>query len=289
MEAHILKTLGHREFLDFDYALINPMQLELNQWRDLPSDPLRPDGFSASPNLLPRLVKLKVLNFDERAELLMRSERWMLATRMPLFSALLRSGQSSERLISHFSTRMSVAAPDQQKYWLRFHDPRVFSRLDGLLNDAQMRWLLGPVVSWTWYETLTSQWRSRDKPPQLKHYAPTTLDAAQWDALDRLPLLNRCLKQWARHVQVPEDYRSLAERIDGKLQEASSLGLVDREDVCLYAVSVERYGSEWTMQPSVLEAIRLAVGGEQSLVRGLADMDRPQASSTNVTNSTRYA
>ncbi|MCD7099532.1 DUF4123 domain-containing protein [Stenotrophomonas sp. MMGLT7] len=282
--------MDHREFLEFEYALVNPTQLEPEQWRDLPAESLRPRSFSAKPETLPQVVALNALSLDKRADLLMRSEQWLRGNRAPLFSALLRSGQRQETLVAHFSARQIVATPQGQRFLLRFHDPRVFARLDWLLNGAQIRQLLGPVDAWTWFDGLAGQWRTLHKPAPAKKPMPTMLSGEQWAALHRLPALNLCLKRLWREGRVPQDYRALAERVDASVREALSLGMADRDDACRYALGVERYGPQWPDRPYVRDAIRLAQSGEQSLVRGLADSEEsgPHSAAHEVDHSSRY-
>lgn len=291
MEEIPFKDMGHREFLSYAYALVNPMQLDAEQWRDLPAVPLHPRSFAAPVNSLPHVVALNALNEAERLDVLTRSGQWQNASGSPLFSALLRSEQTQAALVEHFSERMVVATPQRQRFWLRFHDPRVFERLTWLLNSVQMRRLLGPVDAWTCFDAICGQWRTWRKPGPVETPMLTPLDPAQWAALYRLPLLNRCLKRLRREGRVPRDYRALAERLDASLHEAFSLGLMDRDDACLYALEVERHGPQWSRQEHIRDAIRLAQSGEQSLVRGLAGtaITGTHDAAPGVDHSSRYA
>jgi len=273
MDAIKCTEMWHREFLTFEYALINPMRLDSEQWADLPVVPLHAKGFVVQSKMLPHVISLGGLSREQRIDVLARNDSWQRVAREPLFCALLRSDAVLETLVNHFSARMVMKAPGRQKVWLRFHDPSVFTRLGWLLTDAQMRHLFGPVDAWTWFDPWAGQWRTRQRPGRGEAGAATVLDGKQWAALYRQPLLQRCLKQMARNEGVPTAYQALAARLDTTLQHALILGLKDRDDACLYALSIERHGPEWSKHFHVREAIQKARQGEQSLVRSLSDMD----------------
>ncbi|MGH8055388.1 MAG: DUF4123 domain-containing protein [Stenotrophomonas sp.] len=262
--------IGHREFNAYEYALINPMQVDDSQWRDLPSEALNSPAFRVNPEVLPRLVALNEMSDSQREELLARCARWMRNNQAPLLSALMRSDCERVALSAHLVSQMTISFK-QQKCWLRFHDPRVFARLSWLLNDVQLRRLFGPITAWAWFDVWADNWHICQRPTRVENAMPGRLEAEQWAALQRLPYLNRCLKQIKQDEQISGDYHSLAKRLDTALHEAWSLGLKDRDDACLYALCIERNGPRWPEVPRIREAIRQAEQGQQSLVRSLAD------------------
>ena len=278
--------MGHREFLACDYALLNPMQLETSQWLDLPSVELKPAGLDMSVGTLPRLVDLKALNEDQRVALLARSADWQRVNKLPLFGTLLNSHRDVGAVQKHLCTQMVLKR--DRRYWLRLHDPRVFACLERVLTDTQLRRLFGPIEVWTWFEPFRAEWRLCRKPAQLQHREPHQLDAMQWNALKRLPLLNRCLRRLSRCEEAAQSYQTVADRIDFHLGSAEELGLSDRDDACLYAVSMEQYGLDWSMLPHVQQAIDGARRGAQTFVRAMAEAENaasPQAD--DMTNATR--
>lgn len=278
--------MGHREFLACDYALLNPMQLESGQWIDLPCSVVKSAGLNMEVEILPRLVDLSALNEDQRIALLTRSEHWQRVSKRPLFAALLNSEHDVGVVQKHLSTQMVLKR--ERKYWLRLHDPRVFACLERVLTDTQLRRLLGPIAAWTWFESFHAEWRCRSKPAQPLSRQPNQLDAAQWNTLKRLPLLNRCLRRLSRCERAAESYQTVAARIDSHLGNAAELGLSDGDDACLYALSMEQHGLDWSMLPHVRAAIEGARRGEQTLVRALVEAESlasPQAH--DMTNATR--
>ncbi|WP_313495124.1 DUF4123 domain-containing protein [Stenotrophomonas sp.] len=261
--------MGHREFLACDYALLNPMQLEKAQWADLPSVELKPAGLNMPAGILPRLVDLKALNEDQRIALLARSADWQRLNKQPMFGALLSTQRDAGTVQKHLCTQMVLKR--DRKYWLRLHDPRVFASLERVLADTQLRRLFGPIDVWTWFEPFRAEWRYCRKPDRPRHTEPFQLNSEQWNALKRSPLLNRCLRKLSRCDGVAEDYQVVAPRVDFHLSSAAELGLNDRDDACLYALSIEKHGLDWLMLPRVQEAIDGARRGEQTFVRALAD------------------
>lgn len=264
-----LLMLDHRNFSDFDYAIINPAQIEPDQWRDLPSTPLKPRGFRVPPEIMPHIVVLNVLSVDERLRLLERCEGWARTSRMPVFSGLLVSKASPEIVGRHLVAQMRTLIAGQS-YWLRFHDPRVVARLSWLLNDRQLRRLFGPIRTWAWFDVLERGWKALDKPAESPAHLPANLDAMQSAALQRLPWLNRCLRSFAQTRGSSSGLHAVAQRIDGHLSKAVALGLNSPDDACAYALHIERHGEGWDEWPANREAIDSALRGEQSLVRALA-------------------
>lgn len=263
--------MGHREFLVCDYALLNPMQLEKARWADLPSVELKPSGLDMPVGALPLLVELKALSEDQRIALLDRNTDWQRFSKLPLFGALLGSNRDVGVVQGHLCAQMVLNR--ERKYWLRLHDPRVFGGLERVLTATQLRRLFGPINTWTWFEPFRAEWRLCRKPVQAQHHEPFRLDTAQWNALKRLPLLNRCLRRLSRGDGAAESYPVVAPRIDFHLRSAAELGLSDRDDACLYALSMERYGLDWPTLPLVQQAIESVRRGEQTFVRALAEVE----------------
>lgn len=263
--------MGHREFLACDYALLNPMQLESNQWIDLPAAVVMPPGLGVDVAVLPRLVVLRSLSEDRRLELLTRNDEWQRLNRQALFGALLTCDQEHEVVLRHLCNKMMIKM--DRAYWIRLHDPRVFSCLDELLTDVQLRRLLGPIRTWAWFEPFSANWMLRERPTQVGGNGALRLDAMQWGALKRLALVNRCLTRIVREDGVLACYRTVATRIDKHLQRAAHIGLIASDDACLYALNLERNGADWLSLPHVRESLESASRGKQTLVRALAERD----------------
>lgn len=221
-----LHDLGHRELFSHDFALLNPVRIPEDRWQDLPVVPLRAPVFAAQPHLVPRLLPLRALDDDCQVELLERNGRHCVETGQPLFCALLASRLDAQPVAGALGARMVVRTPAGQAAWLRFHDPRVFSALAWWLEPGQLRCMLGPVLSWSWFDPRDGQWQCIERPgADGRDTARLRLTAAQWARLGRLPAVNRCLKMLARDGVSPRPLRPLVERLDALLEQAAAAGL----------------------------------------------------------------
>lgn len=272
ISSALVADLGHRELSRFEYAIINPMRVEVVNWCDLKPIVLGAHIFAHGTSLLPRLIFLNSLGNDVRATLLEKNTRQVRQGHGPLFSALLSSARSPEVVAAHLSTKMIGVSNNSEKYWLRFHDPSVFDRLDWLLNDAQMRWFLGPVDAWSWFDRFTGTWRQRIKPIKSKDVLPSAFTSEQWSALGRQRFLNKTLKLLTSETLDPFDGGSLVRRIDSYVGCAMSMGLEDVDDICAFAIQVERFGLQWLASPVITEAIDSARTGKKSFFTSMAEL-----------------
>lgn len=264
--------LGHRELSQFEYALINPMRVEVASWSDLAPIVLGAHIFSRGVSLLPRLIFLSSLGVDVRATLLEKNTGRIRQGYGPLFGALLSSSRPPEVVAAHLSAKMIGVASSSEKYWLRFHDPGVFDRLDGLLNDTQMRAFLGPVDAWAWFDRISGTWLQRTKPIRSKDKQSSMFTSEQWSALGRQSYLSKILKFLVSEPRDPFGVRLLTRRIDGYVSQAMSLGLEDVDDICAFAIHMERHGIHSMDSPTIIEAIESARRGERSFFRSMAEL-----------------
>lgn len=268
-----LYDLGHRELSGHDFALINPVRVREDRWRDLPVMPLRASAFEAQPHLVPRLLPLAALDDGQKVELLERNDRQGVETGSPLFCALLKSRADIQSVAIGLGGRMLLDTPAGQTVWLRFHDPRVFSALAWWLDPAQLRKLFGPVVAWTWFDPRDGRWHRAGRPDPVVHGSGRLrLTPAQWERLQRQPAVNRCLKVLVDDAAVGP-LRTLVERLDRHLVAASADGLQEQADSCLYAVLAERHGHGWEGHPVAARALHAAREGRQQLAAGMQELD----------------
>lgn len=221
-----LHDLGHRELFSHDFALVNPVRVPEARWQDLQAVPLRARAFDAQPHLVPRLLPLHALDDDRQVELLQRNGRHCVETGQPLFCALLTSRMDSGPVAAALGARMLLRTPAGRMAWLRFHDPRVFSALAWWLDPVQLRCMLGPVLSWTWFDPRDGRWHGIERRcPEARDNPRLRLTAVQWARLERLPAINRCLKRLAGDGAPVPPLRPLVERLDGLLGQAAAAGL----------------------------------------------------------------
>lgn len=270
--SHLVVDMGHREFSRFEYAIMNPMRTESAYWREFKPIVLGVEVFGGDLSHLPQLITLDSLGDAGREGLLERNTLQIQRGQGALFGALLSSKRSQVDVAAHLSARMIGVASRSEKYWLRFHDPSVFDCLDRLLNDAQMHRFLGVVDCWTWFDRVIGAWRQRVKPLESIELQPARLTSEQWSALGRQRFLNKTLKLLAGETREPSDGRSFVMRIDGYVKQAMLLGLKDDDDICAFALGLERFGVHWLDKSEISEAVELARRGEQSFFRSMADL-----------------
>lgn len=234
-------NLDHRWFLAQDYALVNPLQVALDQYSDLATVRLVPSGFERHARMMPLLVTLKTLSESRRLDLLARAHRWSRYYDLPLFCALLSSSATEHTIQASLRRNLIVSRGDGRQVWLRQHDPRIFRHLRWLLDDAQMANLMGPVTHWTWFDPLAGQWHAYARVRDVCA-ARLRLTPGQWAAVDELEALNRCLRDLAQtSPEAPGD--EIARQLLQGLQEAQRQGLGDMTQRCLYAHRQLHHGS----------------------------------------------
>lgn len=273
MALEQLHDLGYRELFGHDFALINPVRVREDRWRDLPAVPLRAPAFDAQPHLVPRLLPLAALDDEQQVELLERNDRQCVETGQPMFCALLGSLAGTQSLAASLGSRVLLDAPTGQTVWLRFHDPRVFSTLAWWLDRVQLRGLLGAVRAWTWFDPRDGRWNRIERPASKAFVgARLRMTAEQWNRLQRQPLVNRCLKMSAVDGPLPGQLRTSIERLDRYIGEAVAAGLPDQADACLYAMLTEKHGHGWMDHPAAARALHAARAGAQTLAAGMKDL-----------------
>lgn len=265
-----MSDLNHQLFLQEDFAILNPLQLDPSWWRDLDSMALTPKLFDGQSHLMPRLIELRILPMDVKVRLLERSDDWAKERDFPLFSALLRSTAPRERVASRLIKHMVLRGPDGGEAWLRYHDPRVFMHLHRVLGSGQMRSLMGTVTEWTYLNPIAGSWLTFDRPDVIESALSVTTPA-QWGALTRMEQLNRCLRSVADLARLNMDQVSAF--LDERIREAiETERLEDPEDIRRYAENALRYGQHLHRNPqmkSLLDAVRR---GEMSYITGCSDI-----------------
>jgi len=264
----------HRFLFGQDFALINPLQVDSGLWSDLPTVPLAQDTVAHQEHLVPRLLELRRLDDAVRVDLLERSRRHGRNSRHPYFSALLRTGASEWDVRAQLSRQLLTRAPDGSRALLRYYDPRVFRHLRWLLSDQQLRCLLGCVETWSWCAG-SGEWQVQHRG-ERSLLSTLRLQPGQWEALQRLDLLHRALRQLGRLVPGFDDDDAVARRADALLATAyQEQGLTDPADRCLFAVQAIAIHPGIHSHPHLASRLARVRDGEISYVRACRDLDDP--------------
>lgn len=265
--------MDHRLFLQHDFALINPLQLDAAQWTGLPTEPLVPDTVESQAQLMPRLVLLHDLAPDAKIALLDQSEAWQAAYDLPMLPILIQSAASAAAMTAHLKKQMLARHPAGHWFWIRFHDPRVFRHLRWLLDPAQMARLMGPASQWTWFDPSTSGWCT-DPRPDADATTAARLDSRQWDGVFRMEVLNRALKGLGHEYPTVTFDQALYRQMDEAVRIAVEVEqLQDLDDQVAYACHAQRFGPAFHALPAVRRCLDDARAGACSYVGGIADLD----------------
>lgn len=264
-----MSILDHRVFLEQDFALINPLQVGAELYADLETVRLVPEGLERHGHMMPLLVELKTLRECRRLELLMRASNWARANDMPLFSALLRGGDKN-RVVLNLRRCMVVLRAGGGRGWLRYHDPRVFRHLRWLLAREQMAGLMGQVEAWTWYDPLKMRWDVYGRPEMRCGTSRLLLTQKQWTILQSFDALNRCLRELAAEGGDADDNAAQA-TLEGLLC-ASKQGLIDDDDIKLFARQYQKYGPEWHLQDKILHCLEKARTHQETYFSACVDL-----------------
>lgn len=266
-----MTVLDHRLLLAQDYALINPLQVDSSLWHDLPLVPLSPKDLAGEPASMPRLLALREMAEPACLHLLERVHEQARRCKYPYFSALIVSSRTANEVSAQLAERMIVRGPDRRSAILRYFDPRVFRHLRWILNKTQMDSLLRNIHIWTWL-TPAGNWSqhhcaSAASPSRLR------LTDKQWQTLQRLRLLNRCLEQIAIHVPKTLNDDAIAQHVDVLLHTAhTEYGLCGDEDRTLYALQAARFHPRIGEHPEIRVRLSNVQNGEISYVGACGDL-----------------
>lgn len=262
--------VDHRSIQSYSYAVVNPLQVDEDEWSDLPMTPIVPERFKTQAHLFPLLLTLDELDFETRVGLLDRMHMWEPNSDFPFFSALIQSSAAPLRIQRHLArqlTRRRAGSVDL----LRPFDPRVFRHLNWLLTTEQMDALLGPIEAWAWREPY-GIWRQTYRRQVSKTLAPRLHDS-QWASYARFGMLNSLIARLhdvAPHLNVDA---SRARELDGFLELAERVHhLGNLEDRRLFAEQAIRYHPRIHTHAALRERLQKAAARQTSYVRACADL-----------------
>ena len=269
-EVPAVSVLDHRLVQSHDYAIINPLQVDISMWDDLDTSAVVPRTFKDQSELFPRLIDLNALSFERRVALVEQSEDWARSHDQPMLSALLKSDAPRDRVVQHFAHAMHMRRDGRDRVF-RFYDPRVFQHLQWLFDPAQMKALLGPLDTWTWC-TAAGDWKSCAKPE-----VTTTvlhIHADQWPILLRMEDINVVLAALADVMPSLVMEQKLVRRIDDLLVESShAWRMTAPDDRQLFAFQAIRFHPRIHTHLVLKSKLALVLDGKQSYVSACADLD----------------
>ena len=246
----------HRTLLACDYMLINPLQIAMESWADLPATPLIPRGYEAQPELFPRLIALSKLSNDQRVALLDRKHAWESEEDTPWISTLLIAPIPEERIHRYLCSLMQLRLPDGTQGLLRYFDPRVSRHLAWLLSDTQLDAWLGPIECWCWRNP-DQRWKSVERHTRATstlRFTPT-----QHETLQRIGEINLVLAKLARTAPDMLLGDPNMRLIDALLAQAwQTHHLRHRADRILFAEQGMRFGASIHRHPTLAGHLRRA-------------------------------
>jgi len=248
-------AIPHRVFLDCDFAIINPLQVDPSEWAGLDCLPIVPKGLDAHEAMLPRLAVLREVSHQNRLALLTQAEAHQRTDAMPLLSALLVSVATPAQLVSHLARQMVLKTPFRASFLLRYYDPLVFRHLRWIFNARQMAAFLGPVETWHYAILDTPYWHRQCVPGCLAEMKPR-LDKEQWGRLHRIGLINAVVKKATRASLLLCEDTALFLKIDGYLKMAiEEAGLTEAGDQQCYALQALKFGPEYLVEAKTVQRV----------------------------------
>lgn len=254
--------MPHRVFMEAEYLIVNPMQVDACEWKQLESISIAPRRLKHEAHMLPRLVAIQDLKREHKVELLDRNELALKNGGNALWSCALKSGASFESTAAHLAKVQVLKTPHGQHFLLRCHDPRVFRHLIWILEPHQLALLMGPIEIWSWMDSDTLRWYQTPRPSDV---LGGRLTGREWGGINRIGLLNATLRDLQRiRADVALD-QVLFRQIDAALEQAIEVeGLSDSEDQCLYAQHCIFHGDAWSSRPDVKAVLQRVRNGESS-------------------------
>jgi hypothetical protein len=224
----------HRLFQTVRYGIVDAdLREELpERWHQ---QVIAPSFMGSDTARSPVLVEMSKLTPEEQGALLDRLETETRERQDTFFSLLLESDADPKRLADHLAKRLVVELErGGQPMQFRYFDPGTFLQLPGLLGEAGMNWLLGPVkavlVPWA------GEWRRYER----SEVAGTGYSlASKLPALLEIGSVNRAAMQ----MDPPEnqsDWVDRCERVRGHVQRARQQHrLSERDDLVAFALHAE--------------------------------------------------
>ncbi|WP_177316662.1 DUF4123 domain-containing protein [Burkholderia ubonensis] len=134
-----------RAFERCGYAVIDPLQVDLELLKRFPLESLAPAAHAERASQLPYVLPLNALGVADRDDLFAEIVDRESAGEEPLFSLLIESSHTPGSVIRHLRRVTTVHSPAERKaYHLRYHDANTLMQLFWILGRDQQKVLMGP-------------------------------------------------------------------------------------------------------------------------------------------------
>lgn len=149
--------------------------------------------------------------------------------------------------------------------YFRYFDPRVMQQLPSILSAEQLAGILHGVQQWG-YVSWSGQFNVIREPLTESRPVPPLISTTQWDALQRIELINTTLRTLQlAEVALTDD---ADQRIDAHIKAAKMAGIPSTDDQVTYAAYGMKFGEGFTRHPDLTKSIAITT---ESKVR-LADV-----------------
>ncbi|AYZ64163.1 DUF4123 domain-containing protein [Burkholderia multivorans] len=213
------------------YAVIDPLQVDLERLKRFPLESLASAIHAERASQLPYVLHLNALGVADRDDLFVEIVDRESAGEEPLFSLLIESSHTPGSVIRHLRRVTTVHSPAERKpYHLRYHDAYTLMQLYWILDKDQQKVLMGPSSAWLF--PLERWWRLRPDADALVTPGLRLRDD-QWQQLQRVGRINVALERLGTSA---DQRTALGKQLDSLLAFAESFGLTDEEDAIAFAM-----------------------------------------------------
>ncbi|MCE8021624.1 DUF4123 domain-containing protein [Halomonas sp. MCCC 1A11036] len=256
----------------FPFALLNPLRVQEQDWRDLPVQALETVPAPVRSHRLPQLVDLGNVAASQHGDLIRRAERYRKRG-IAFFSAFLASEKSLEHTAAHLNRQLLQRRPGDRRYWwLRYYDPDVFRHLLWLLSPEQFARLLGPITQWSWPDA-RGKWRIVERIGARPSIDWLALTRQQWSSLDRFAALNQSLRRLATAVpQWPQDTAHW-QWLDATMRYVDETFGLPVEDQQSLAESAAEHHPDLATHPGIRHLLEQAALGAPGFAERLSHLD----------------
>ncbi|KWD73570.1 hypothetical protein WL71_33245 [Burkholderia ubonensis] len=223
--------LDRRAFERCGYAVIDPLQVDLERLKRFPLESLAPATHAEWASQLPYALHLNTLGVADRDDLFVEIVDRESAGEEPLFCLLIESSHTPGSVIRHLRRATIVHSPAERKpYHLRYHDAYTLMQLCWILDKDQRKVLMGPSSAWLFP---LERWR-RLRPDAGALVTPgLRLRDDQWQQLQRVGTINVALERLGTSV---DQRTAFGKQLDSWLVFAGAFGLTDEEDTIAFAM-----------------------------------------------------
>ncbi|WP_280541347.1 DUF4123 domain-containing protein [Chromohalobacter sp. 11-W] len=143
--------------------------------------------------------------------------------------------QARSTVATYISRQLAQTTAENRRALLRFYDPRVMSQLPRILQPSQLSALLGPIDRWVYLDR-HGRLRCIEPHDDRRHLGSLKLTTDQWQAIQRIGQINRCL-ELCRSLPEPDRPAGVnAMRIDALIVAAQVHGLHERTAVTAFVL-----------------------------------------------------